>query len=148
MFVVSLQGTVPLDLRIRRMRLPAMKTVSQLRLASSPLFPSYSRNVHTGNNLDLGNAVGVAQDDANLRRSGTLSGELGDLLDDLLGGGLQPCRRGARVGERGGGNALALAVKTAHVDGVVVVLRVRSCCSVGRKVARSRRGCVELEIFA
>ena len=102
----------------------------------------------TSDNLDLGNAVRVTEDDTNLRRSGTLSGELADLVDNLLGGGLQPRGGGAGVGESGGGNALALAVKTAHVDGVVVVLRVRSCCSVGRKVARSRRGCVELEIFA
>ena len=71
----------------------------------------------TSDNLDLGNAVRVTEDDTNLRRSGTLSGELADLLDDLLGGGLQPRGDGARVGDGGGGNALALAVKSTHLVG-------------------------------
>lgn len=64
----------------------------------------------------------VSQNDTNLRGRGTLPGELADLLDDLLGGGLQPCRRGARVRDRGGRNALAVAVKSTHFGGVEVVL--------------------------
>jgi len=68
--------------------------------------------------LDLGNTVRVTEDDTDLRRSGTLTGELGDLLDDLLGGGLQPRRGRSRVGESGGRNALSLAVKTAHIVGL------------------------------
>lgn len=66
----------------------------------------------------------VTQDDTNLRRGSTLLGQLADLLDDLLGGGLQPRRGSARVGNRGGRNALALAVKSTHLGGVVVVLEM------------------------
>lgn len=59
--------------------------------------------------------MGVTQDNTNLRGSGTLLGELADLVDDLLGGGLQPRGSGARVGDGGGRNALALAVKSTHL---------------------------------
>jgi len=84
----------------------------------------------TGDNLDLGNAVGVTEDDTDLRRGSTLSGELADLVDDLVGGSLQPRGGGAGVGESGGRNALALAVKSAHLvclaAAVVVMLRMVS----------------------
>lgn len=87
-------------------------------------------NFHTGDKLDLGNAVGVTEDDTDLRRGSTLSGELADLVDDLVGGGLQPRGSGAGVGESGGRNALALAVKSAHLvclaAAVVVMLRMVS----------------------
>lgn len=87
-------------------------------------------NFHTGDKLDLGNAVGVTEDDTDLRRGSTLSGELADLVDDLVGGGLQPRGGGAGVGESGGRNALALAVKSAHLvclaAAVVVMLRMVS----------------------
>jgi hypothetical protein len=82
--------------------------------------------------LGLGNAVRVAEDLANpasrsvchcaffsrvsvLRGSGALLRKLGDLLDDLLGGGLEPRRRAARVGDGRGRYALSVAVKTTHV---------------------------------
>lgn len=70
----------------------------------------------TSDNLDLGNTVGVTEDNTDLRRGGTLTGELADLVDDLLGGGLEPCRGSARVGDGAGRNALALGVKTAHFE--------------------------------
>lgn len=73
---------------------------------------------HTGHNLDLGNTVGVTEDNTDLRGGGTLLRELADLVDDLVGGGLEPRRGGARVGERRGADALALGVKTAHVVGI------------------------------
>lgn len=44
----------------------------------------------TSNNLDLGNSVGITEDNTNLRRGGTLLGELADLLHDLLGTSLEP----------------------------------------------------------
>lgn len=69
---------------------------------------------HTSDDADLGNAVGVTEDDTDLRGSSTLLGELADLLDDLVGSGLQPRRGSARVGDGGGRNALSLAVKTTH----------------------------------
>jgi hypothetical protein len=71
---------------------------------------------HTSNNLDLGNTVGVTEDNTDLGRSGTLLGQLADVVNNLVGGGLEPRGRGARVGESGGGNTLALAVKTTHFD--------------------------------
>lgn len=112
-----LQGTVPFDFRIRRMRLPIDPFVSNsFRRLRVPL-----RLLLTGDNLDLGNAVGVTEDDTNLRGGSTLTGELANLVDDLLGGGLQPGGSGARVGDGGGRHALALAVKSTHVVGVVVL---------------------------
>lgn len=103
-------------------------------------------STHTSNNLDLGNAVRVSEDDTDLGGSSTLSGELGDLLDDLVGGGLQPSRSGSGVGERGGRNALALGVKSAHLVGLVVVillLRMRSWRRSFLKFTEPERICVE-----
>jgi len=76
-----------------------------------------AQNAVTGDNLDLGNAVGVTEDDTNLRRGGTLPGELANLLDDLLRSGLEPGGGSARVGERRGGDTLSLGVKTTHLGG-------------------------------
>lgn len=45
---------------------------------------------HTSDNLDLGDSVGVTENNTDLRRSGTLLGQLADLVNDLLGSGLQP----------------------------------------------------------
>lgn len=58
--------------------------------------------------------MGVTEDNTDLGRSGTLLGQLADVVDNLLGGGLEPRGGGARVGERRGRNALALGVKTTH----------------------------------
>lgn len=77
---------------------------------------------HTGDNLDLGNAVGVSEDNTDLRGGGTLPGELANLLNDLVGRGLQPGGGGARVGDGGGRNALSVAVKSTHLVGLVVVM--------------------------
>lgn len=125
------QGTVPLDFRIRRIRLPSSQCQPIRPQKISPFF--FFSDFHTGDNLDLGNAVGVTEDDTDLRRGSTLSGELADLVDDLVGGGLQPRGGGAGVGESGGRNALALAVKSAHLvclaaaaAAVVVMLRMVS----------------------
>lgn len=68
----------------------------------------------TSDNLDLGNAIGVTKEDTDLRRGDTLAGQLANLLNNLLGGGLQPRRRVARVGDGGGRDALSLAVKSGH----------------------------------
>jgi len=72
---------------------------------------------HTGDGLDLGNTVGVTEDNTNLRGGGTLPGELADLLGDLVGRGLEPRGGVAGVGDGGGRNALALAVKSTHFVG-------------------------------
>ena len=47
-----------------------------------------SEDLVTGDALDLGNAVGVTEDNADLRRGHALLGELEDLVGDLLRGGL------------------------------------------------------------
>jgi len=52
-----------------------------------------SENLVTSNHLHLGDAVRISEDDTDLRWSSTLLRELADLVDDLLGGGLQPRRR-------------------------------------------------------
>lgn len=60
--------------------------------------------------------MAVTEDNTNLRRRSTLPGELADLVNDLLGGGLEPGRGGTRVGDGRARNALSLAVKTTHFD--------------------------------
>lgn len=89
-----------------------------------------SPDFHTSNNLDLGNTVGVTEDNTDLGRSGTLLGQLADVVDNLVGGGLEPGRGGARVGDGGGRNALSLAVKTTHFVFWFLVLTVvvDGCC--------------------
>jgi hypothetical protein len=82
--------------------------------------------------------VGVTENDTNLRGGSALPGELGDLLDDLVGGGLEPRGSRAGVGESGGRNALALAVKSTHlVESEVVAATVVMLCAV--RVRRGRR---------
>jgi hypothetical protein len=60
-----------------------------------------------------------------LRRGRALLCQLADLVDDLLGSGLEPRRRGARVGDGRGRNALAFRMHTTHGGGW-------GSCTVGR----------------
>ena len=53
----------------------------------------------SGHKTDLGNTVRVTEGNTDLRRSKTLASELADLLNDILGGGLEPRRGGAAIGE-------------------------------------------------
>lgn len=76
--------------------------------------PSHRKVSRTSNNIDLGNAVAVTEDNTDLRRGGTLLGQLADVVDNLVGGGLEPGRGSAGVGDGGGRNALALGVKATH----------------------------------
>lgn len=78
-------------------------------------FPS-SR--HTSNEADLGNSVGVTQDDTDLGGGGTTLGETADLLNDLVGSGLQPRGGSAAVGGSRRADTLSLGVKTTHGCGV------------------------------
>lgn len=57
----------------------------------------------SGHALDLGNTVGITEDDTDLGRGETLAGELEDVVRDLIGGDLEPAGRGALVGERRSG---------------------------------------------
>ena len=61
--------------------------------------------------------MAISQDDTDLRRGSTLTGELADVVDDGVGRALEPCRHAARVGDGGGGDTLALAVEATHVGG-------------------------------
>lgn len=58
-----------------------------------------AQDLVAGDRLDLGDAVRVAEDDADLRRREALARELEDLLLDLVGRGLEPARRRALVRE-------------------------------------------------
>jgi hypothetical protein len=49
-----------------------------------------TKDLVTSNTLDLGNTVGVTENDTNLRRRQTLLSKLEDLLADFLGGSLDP----------------------------------------------------------
>lgn len=89
-----------------------------------PLFASPDKKKHTGDGLDLGNTVGVTEDDTDLRGRGTLPGELADLVRDLVGRGLEPRRRVPRVRDRRRRDTLALAVKPAHFVGCGVSMLV------------------------
>jgi len=60
--------------------------------------------------------VAVTEDSSDLRWCGTLPGELADLVDNLVGGDLEPCGSGARVGDGGSGDTLSVAVHATHVE--------------------------------
>lgn len=74
---------------------------------------------HTGNDLHLGDTVAIPQHNTNLRRRSTLLGELADLVDDLVGGDLEPGRGGTRVRDRRAGDTLSVTVHATHVCGFV-----------------------------
>jgi len=73
-----------------------------------------TKDLVTGDEADLGDAVRVTEGNTNLGRGETLAGELDDVLDDFVGGRLEPRRRGALVGESRGRNALSTAVHATH----------------------------------
>ena len=53
----------------------------------------------SGEETDLGDTVRVTEGDTNLRGRQTLAGELDDVLDNILRGGLEPRGGSAAVGE-------------------------------------------------
>ena len=77
---------------------------------------------HTRNNLNLSNSMRVTEDDTDLRRSRTLTGELADLVDNRLGSGLEPWRGLATVWDGGSWDTLSLRVETTHCEVVEVVV--------------------------
>jgi hypothetical protein len=56
----------------------------------------------TGDEAHLGDTVRVTEGNTDLGWGQTLAGELDDLVDNILGGGLEPRRGSAAVGESGG----------------------------------------------
>lgn len=67
-----------------------------------------SQDLVTGNNLGLGDTVGISQKNTNLRRSQTLSGVLDNVLDNVTRGQLEPSWSVSRVWESGGRNTFSL----------------------------------------
>ena len=61
-----------------------------------------TQDLVTGDEADLGDAVRVTEGDTDLGGGQALASELGDLLDDLFGGSLEPRRGSAAVREGGG----------------------------------------------
>ncbi len=62
----------------------------------------------------------IPQHNTDLRGCGAFLCKLADLIDDLVGRDFEPGGCGARVGDRGGGNAFSIAVKPTHCGGLVV----------------------------
>lgn len=69
--------------------------------------------------------MAVPEDGANLRGRSTLPGELADVVDDLVGGDLEPGWRSAGVGDGGSGDTLATAVHATHFGGCVGGCRLK-----------------------
>ncbi len=79
-----------------------------------------------GDRLDLSNTVGVSERDTNLRRSETLLGKLGDVVDHLRSGHLEPTRRGPTVRLGRPGNTLTARTRM-HVSGEHRPCRIVLC---------------------
>jgi len=75
-----------------------------------------TKDLVTGNKSHLRDTVRVPEGDTNLGRRKTLASKLRDVLDDILGGRLQPGRGGAAVREGRGRNALSGSVHATHGD--------------------------------
>jgi len=93
---IHVGGIVPLDLRIRRILLPVENHISN-HLTNEAKQRSSEGIIHTSNHLDLGNSVRISEDDTDLRWSSPLLRKFADLVNNLLGGGLEPRRRGSGV---------------------------------------------------
>lgn len=76
-----------------------------------------SEDLVAGDDLDLSDAVAIAQDNTNLRRRSALSCELANVVDNRVWRGLEPCRHCSRVWDGGGTDTLSFAVKTTHGGG-------------------------------
>ena len=68
-----------------------------------------TQDLVTRHEADLSNTVAVTEGRTDLRRGNTLTSELHNVLDHLLGSGLQPRRRSAAVRQSGLANALSLS---------------------------------------
>ena len=86
-----------------------VKVLGDLR--SKTLGLEDTEDLVTSDETNLGDTLGVTELDTDLRGGHTLTGELGDLLNNLLGGGLEPRRGGAAVRQSRGGDTLSLGCK-------------------------------------
>lgn len=84
-----------------------------------------SQDLVTSDNLGLGNSVGISQDNTDLRRSQTLSGVLDDLLNDVVGGQLEPSWSVSRVRSSGGRNSFSLKLVGVYEGSNIVFERMK-----------------------
>ena len=77
-------------------------------LRSKTLRLEDTEDLVTGDETDLGNTLRVTELNTDLRGGHTLTGELDNLLDNLLGGGLEPRGGSAAVGQSRSGDTLSL----------------------------------------
>lgn len=85
------------------------KVVKVLRdLRSKTLRLEDTEDLVTGNETNLSDTLRVTELNTDLRRGHTLTGELDNLLNDLLGGGLEPRGGSAAVRQSRGGDTLSL----------------------------------------
>ncbi len=77
-------------------------------LGSKTLRLEDTEDLVTGDETDLSDTLRVTELNTDLRRGHALTGELGDLLDNLLGGGLEPRGGSAAVRQSRGGDTLSL----------------------------------------
>ena len=87
-----------------------------------------AKDFAAGDVRDLRDAVRVPKDDADLRRRQALLRELSDVVDDLLGGDLEPRRRRPPV--RQGALGDALPERRGGGSGAEVDLTLRKCGDV------------------
>lgn len=83
-----------------------VKVLGDLR--SKTLRLEDTEDLVTSDETNLGNTLRVTELDTDLRRGHTLTSELGDLLNNLLGGGLEPRGGSAAVRQSRGGDTLSL----------------------------------------
>ena len=73
-----------------------------------------SEDLGASDTLNLRDTVLISEDNTDLRRSGTLSGELADLLNEIGGGNLDPGWGSLSVRQRSTGNTFSLGVHSTH----------------------------------
>lgn len=83
-------------------------------LRGETLAPEDTENLVTSDVADLGDTLAVTKLSANLRRRHTLTRQLDNLLDDLLGRRLQPRGRRAAVRQSRLGDTLTLRMHATH----------------------------------
>lgn len=73
-------------------------------------------NLVSSNALDLGNSVGIPEDNTDLRWGETLTGELEDVVGDLVGGQFQPTGSRSLVGQSRPGDTFVGVVHSSHFE--------------------------------
>lgn len=98
-----------------------------------------TQDLVAGDEADLRDTVRVTEDDTDLRRRETATGELEDLVANLLGGGLGPRRLRTTVRERRGGDTLSGGVHAINKEIKKGVSRLGSGIILHAFIGVSRR---------